>query len=77
MRDGFADADHDGGRRPFLLVQGMSAYTESGVIGYPSHATAEKGKGILDSLTSGVAAHLSILGEAAEGCGSHLRPVGD
>ncbi|MGW6981231.1 creatininase family protein [Streptomyces sp. NPDC054932] len=62
VRDGFASADHDGGSRPFLLVQGMSAYTESGVIGYPSSASAEKGKAVLDSLTSGFVAHLSILG---------------
>ncbi|MGW3060778.1 creatininase family protein [Streptomyces goshikiensis] len=63
VRDGNANADHDGGPRPFLLVQGMSAYTESGVIGYPSHATAEKGKAVLESLRSGFRAHLAVLGE--------------
>ncbi|MBT2458220.1 creatininase family protein [Streptomyces sp. ISL-86] len=62
VRDGFADADHDGGSRPFLLVQGMSAYTESGVIGFPSHATADKGKAVLASLTDSFADHLEILG---------------
>ncbi|MFD6183827.1 creatininase family protein [Streptomyces goshikiensis] len=41
VREGFAEADHDVGPRPFLLVHGMSAYTESGVIGCPSHATPE------------------------------------
>ncbi|WP_030726345.1 creatininase family protein [Streptomyces sp. NRRL S-237] len=59
--DGFADADHDGGPRPFLLVHGMSAYTDSGVIGYPSLATAEKGKGVLDSLSRDFSAHLDVL----------------
>ncbi|MHC6627474.1 creatininase family protein [Streptomyces globosus] len=62
VRNGFADADHDGSIRPFLLVQGMSAYTESGVIGFPSHATADKGKAILASLADSLAGHLEILG---------------
>ncbi|WCD87241.1 Putative mycofactocin system creatinine amidohydrolase family protein MftE [Streptomyces xanthophaeus] len=63
VRDGFIDADHDGGPRPFLLVQGVGAYTSSGVIGYPSHATAEKGKAVLESLRSGFVAHLDALSE--------------
>ncbi|WP_435610305.1 creatininase family protein [Streptomyces sp. C10-9-1] len=62
VRDGFADADHDGGSRPFLLVQGMRAYTETGVIGFPSHATAAKGKAVLASLADSFAGHLEILG---------------
>ncbi|MDJ0462326.1 creatininase family protein [Streptomyces sp. H27-C3] len=56
------DADHDGGPRPFLLVQGMSAYTESGVIGFPSFATAGKGNAVLASLTDSFADHLKVLG---------------
>ncbi|MFD9413234.1 creatininase family protein [Streptomyces goshikiensis] len=64
VREGFAEADHDVGPRPFLLVHGMSAYTESGVIGCPSHATPDKGKAILESLRLGFAAHLDALGEA-------------
>jgi creatinine amidohydrolase len=63
VRDGFADADHDGGSRPFLLVQGMSAYTGSGVIGFPSHATAAKGKDVLESLVSSFEAHLRAVDE--------------
>jgi hypothetical protein len=66
VRDGYAEADHDGGFRRFLLVQGMSACTETGVIGAPSHATAEKGKTVLESLTKDFAMHLSVLGEAVE-----------
>ncbi|MFJ4861417.1 creatininase family protein [Streptomyces sp. NPDC088748] len=61
VREGYTDADHDGGARPFLLVQGMSAYTDSGVIGYPSYATEAKGKAVLESLRIGFAAHLSLL----------------
>ncbi|WP_405677798.1 MULTISPECIES: creatininase family protein [unclassified Streptomyces] len=63
VRDGFTDADHDCGPRPFLLVQGMRMYPKSGVIGYPSHATAEKGKAVLESLRSGFVAHLDALSE--------------
>ncbi|MEV0415967.1 creatininase family protein [Streptomyces sp. NPDC050448] len=62
VRDGFADADHDGGNRAFLLVQGMSAYTETGVVGFPSDATAVKGQAVLASLANSFAGHLEILG---------------
>jgi creatinine amidohydrolase len=63
VRPGYETADHDGGERPFLLTEGMRAYTETGVIGYPSHATAEKGKEVLTNLVQGFAAHLRVLGE--------------
>nr|WP_242438796.1 creatininase family protein [Streptomyces sp. CB00455] len=62
VRDGNANADHGGGPRPFLLVQGMGAYTASGVIGFPSFATAGKGKAVLASLTGSFAGHLESLG---------------
>ncbi|WP_175408528.1 creatininase family protein [Streptomyces sp. TRM64462] len=63
VREGYAGSDHDGGTRPFLLVQGMGAYTETGVIGFPSHATAGKGKAVLESLQQTFAQHLRALGE--------------
>lgn len=63
VREGYDTADHDGGPRRFLLTRGMSAYTESGVIGFPSYATAEKGKAVLASLTESFADHLEALGE--------------
>ncbi|EST37726.1 hypothetical protein N566_11550 [Streptomycetaceae bacterium MP113-05] len=63
VREGYEDADHDGGARQFLLTRGMSAYTESGVIGYPSYATAEKGKAVLESLRLSFSAHLDALAE--------------
>jgi creatinine amidohydrolase len=44
-------ADHGGGPGPLLLVQGMRAYTESGVIGFLSLATPAKGKAVLASPT--------------------------
>ncbi|MFE4873068.1 creatininase family protein [Streptomyces sp. NPDC056682] len=62
VRPGFETADHDGGERPFLLIEGMKAYTETGVIGFPSYATAGKGKAVLTSLVDDFAAHLAILG---------------
>ncbi|MEV6331340.1 creatininase family protein [Streptomyces sp. NPDC051909] len=61
VREGYADADHDSGQRPFLLVQGMAEYTQSGVIGFPSLATAEKGKAVLESLRSSFSAHFDLL----------------
>ncbi|WP_240958479.1 creatininase family protein [Streptomyces chilikensis] len=62
VRDGYEEADHDGGARRFLLVEGMSAYTENGVIGFPSLAGASKGKAVLESLTADFAAPLDALG---------------
>ncbi|GHC33050.1 creatininase family protein [Streptomyces cinnamoneus] len=63
VRPGYETADHDGGERRFLLTLGMKGYTESGVIGYPSHATADKGKAVLASLIEDFVGHLRILGE--------------
>lgn len=39
----------------------MRGYTDSGVIGQPSLATASKGKAVLDSLTTSFAASLAVL----------------
>ncbi len=61
VREGYDESDHDSRERPFLLVQGMAEYTQSGVIGFPSLATAEKGKAVLESLRSGFSAHLDVL----------------
>ncbi|MFE2282810.1 creatininase family protein [Streptomyces sp. NPDC059443] len=61
VREGYREADHDGGPRPFLLVQGMAAYTKSGVIGFPALGTAEKGKAVLASLTESFALHVAAL----------------
>ncbi|WP_327415303.1 creatininase family protein [Streptomyces sp. NBC_01233] len=61
VREGYSDADHDGGGRPFLLVHGTSNYTETGVIGFPSLASADKGKAVLESLRESFANHLGVL----------------
>ncbi|MFF6942407.1 creatininase family protein [Streptomyces lavendulae] len=63
VRPGYEAADHDASDRPFLLTLGMKAYTKSGVIGFPSQATAEKGAAVLRSLTESFADHLAALGE--------------
>jgi creatinine amidohydrolase len=57
----FRHGDWQASSRPHLLVTGMRGYTESGVIGRPSLATAEKGRGILDSLARSFKDHLALL----------------
>jgi Creatinine amidohydrolase len=47
---GYRAADHRADPRPHLLVTGMRSYTETGVIGRPSLASADKGRTILHSL---------------------------
>ena len=54
VRDGWNTADHSAPDRRYLTTLGISAYTDTGVIGQPSQATKEKGLGALDHL--GVAA---------------------
>ncbi len=43
--------DHQAAERPYLHLQGMQRYTETGVIGFPSLASAIKGERLLESLT--------------------------
>ncbi|WP_079166012.1 creatininase family protein [Streptomyces sp. NRRL S-31] len=50
VRPGYETADFTADDRRRLLTVGMSAYTESGVIGRPSLGSAEKGKKLLSSL---------------------------
>jgi creatinine amidohydrolase len=59
--DDFRQGDWQAYPRPHLLVTGMRGYTESGVIGRPSLATAEKGRAILDSLARSFNDHLALL----------------
>ncbi|MDH6137465.1 creatinine amidohydrolase [Kitasatospora sp. MAA4] len=64
VREGIAADDHVATDRPHLLTLGMAGYTENGIIGRPSLATATKGKALLDSLSRSAAAHLAILTES-------------
>jgi creatinine amidohydrolase len=58
---GYRDGDHAADDRSMLLVDGMRAYTETGVIGKPSAGTPEKGKLLLASLVESFAGHLELL----------------
>lgn len=61
VRDGYQAADWVSDDRRHLLTTGMSEYTQSGVIGRPSLASADKGKALLASLVGGFASVLEIL----------------
>jgi creatinine amidohydrolase len=61
VRDSFRTADHQAEDRPHLLVTGLRGYTDTGIIGSPSLATAEKGRAVLDSLTASFADHLKVI----------------
>jgi creatinine amidohydrolase len=50
VRDGWQTADHSATDHRHLTTVGMSAYTDSGVIGYPSRASAEKGRAVIEHL---------------------------
>jgi creatinine amidohydrolase len=58
VRDGWQGHDHIAPDRRYLTTVGIGAYTTSGVIGYPSRATAAKGHAVLDHL--GQAAHALV-----------------
>ncbi|MEU4407804.1 creatininase family protein [Streptosporangium sp. NPDC023963] len=60
IRADYESADWISDDRRHLLTKGMQTYTDSGVIGRPSLATAEKGKALLDSLTTGFNEALSL-----------------
>ncbi len=61
VRPGYEAADFVADDRRHLLSLGMSAYTDSGVIGRPSLASAEKGKELLASLVDSFGAYVGLL----------------
>ncbi|MFD4602804.1 creatininase family protein [Streptomyces sp. NPDC058464] len=61
VRPGYESADFTADDRRHLLTLGMSAYTESGVIGRPSLGSAEKGKELLSSLADSFGAVFELL----------------
>jgi creatinine amidohydrolase len=61
VRDGYETADWLSNDRRHLLIEGMTAYTASGVIGRPSLGSADKGKAVLASLVRGCADVLRAL----------------
>lgn len=64
VSEGVADDDHSAPSRPHLLTLGTAGYTDNGIIGWPSLATAAKGKALLDSLAASARAHLELISPA-------------
>ncbi|WP_328500789.1 creatininase family protein [Streptomyces sp. NBC_00457] len=65
VRSGYETADFVADDRRHLLTRGMSAYTDSGVIGRPSLGSEEKGKALLESLADSFGACLSLFTDDA------------
>ncbi|MFI9545072.1 creatininase family protein [Streptomyces sp. NPDC052016] len=66
VRPGYESADFTADDRRHLLTLGMSAYTDSGVIGRPSLGSAEKGKELLASLADSFGTYFSLLTSQTE-----------
>jgi creatinine amidohydrolase len=63
VREGWQTADHSATDRRHLTTVGMSAYTASGVIGYPSRASAEKGRAVIEHLGKAAGELITLLVE--------------
>ena len=61
VRDNYHEVDHTADSRDGLLTLGMRGYTNSGVIGRPSLATATKGAAAITSLTKSFQGCLDLL----------------
>lgn len=61
LKPGYESADWRADDRGLLLVKGMQEYTSSGVIGFPSLGTAEKGQRALSALSDAFGEHLRAL----------------
>ncbi|MER6972810.1 creatininase family protein [Nocardioides sp. NPDC000445] len=55
----FKHRDHLADSRPHLLTHGLRAYTDTGIVGSPSLASAEKGAALLDALAMLFNEHIS------------------
>ena len=61
VRDGWQGHDHIAHDRRHFATVGIGAYTTSGVIGYPSRASAAKGHAVLDQLGQSAGALITLL----------------
>ncbi|WP_181797696.1 creatininase family protein [Streptomyces sp. WELS2] len=61
VRPGHESADFTADDRRHLLTLGMSAYTESGVVGRPSLGSTDKGKKLLASLAESFGPYFGLL----------------
>ncbi|MFE9448438.1 creatininase family protein [Streptomyces sp. NPDC006739] len=73
VRPGYESADFTADDRRHLLTVGMSAYTESGVIGRPSLGSAEKGKELLASLVESFGPYMELLASVSAGASADER----
>lgn len=73
VRPGYESADHVSDERKHLLTLGMAAYTESGVIGRPSLASAWKGKELLAGLVEAFGEYVALLGPNTRSAGIRSR----
>ncbi|MEU8588739.1 creatininase family protein [Streptomyces sp. NPDC048664] len=67
VKPGYETTDFVADDRRHLLTLGMSGYTESGVIGRPSLASAEKGERLLSALTESFGAYFSLVTSDEDG----------
>ncbi|QIQ03675.1 creatininase family protein [Streptomyces liangshanensis] len=61
VRSGYETSDFVADERKHLLTLGMRSYTDSGVVGRPSLASAEKGKELLAGLVDCFAEYLALV----------------
>ena len=61
VRPGYAAADSAPGDLRHLLSLGLAPYSQSGVAGHPSRASADKGRAVLAALDESFRAHLPVL----------------
>ena len=61
VREGWQTGDHTASDRRYLTTLGISAYTKSGVIGYPSRANADKGHLVLNHLGQAAGKLITLL----------------
>lgn len=61
VRPGWEDWDHEVDDRSLLTLVGMDSFTDIGVIGCPSLASAQKGVALLDALVAGLSEPLKEL----------------
>ncbi|MFG2141448.1 creatininase family protein [Streptomyces sp. NPDC048650] len=69
VRPGHASADHLADDRRHLLTLGMPAYTDSGVLGRPSLASARKGRELLAGLVEAFGEYAALLAPQGDGHG--------
>ncbi|MEU6083234.1 creatininase family protein [Streptomyces sp. NPDC047108] len=74
VRPGYETSDCVADDRRHLLTLGMAAYTDSGVIGRPSKASAEKGKQLLASLVESFGEYHSLLSGTGSGSAGPEHP---